>query len=81
MLFKFFISLITNETKHRFVFTGHFHVSFSKMLSYPLPIFYFFFAIIGYRSYLYIMANLLAYMWKYVHGEILNSLWLTSSLP
>lgn len=42
MLFKFFISLITNETKHRFVFTGHFHVSFSKMLSYPLPIFYFF---------------------------------------
>lgn len=80
MLLKFSISLITNEAKYLFMFTGHFHVFFSKMLPYPLPIFYFF-VITGYRNYLYIMANPLSCMWKYVHGEILNSLWFTSYLP
>lgn len=63
MLLKFCISLITNEAKHLFMFTGHFHLFFYKMLSYPLPIFYFF-AIIGYRNCLYIMANRLSYMWQ-----------------
>ena len=41
MLFKFWISFITNKAKHLFMFIGHFCVFFYKMLSYPLLISFF----------------------------------------
>lgn len=62
------ISMIINEVKYLFMFIGHFHVLFYK-LPYPLPDFFFYLFIIGYRSYLYIMNNIWLYMWQIFFTE------------